>query len=44
MEGDAVSELHTETIHKGTLAIGGLTSTSCPTTVPGQSVFYLMNK
>lgn len=42
--GDAASALHTETIHKGTLATGGLASTSCPASVPGQSIFYFISE
>lgn len=42
--GNTVSELHTETIHKSTLATGGLASTSCPASVPRQSIFYFIHE
>lgn len=44
LAGDTVSELHTETIHKSTLATGGLASTNCPASVPGQSIFYFIHE
>lgn len=43
-EGDIVSELHIESIHKATLAARSLASTSCPTSGPGRSIFYFINE